>query len=58
MTPTLQEIIKPVISAETQFPAGSYEHSELLKIALLGIWPKLKALAEIEKRVAGQTVGD
>ncbi len=31
MTPTLQEIIKPVISAEAQFPAGSYEHSELVK---------------------------
>lgn len=47
---TLSEIIEPVLRAETQCPAGSYEHSIMLQTALLTAWPKIKALAEIERR--------
>jgi hypothetical protein len=46
---TLHEIIEPVRKAESQFPHGSYEHSEHLKVLLLGVWPKLKALAEMDR---------
>ena len=47
---TLREIIEPVLKAEKAFPAGSYEHDQFVKLKLLEIWPKLKAMAELESR--------
>lgn len=52
MIEQLAKAVAPIEAAEKMAPAGSYEHSQYVKAALMSAWPTIRAYVHFETKKA------